>query len=322
MEQQSDTTGRNGWAIRAEQLHRHFGDVHALRGLNLEVATGTTVGFIGNNGAGKTTTLHTLLGLIPRDQGRVEVLGCDPAHDPLYVRAHVGFFAERDAPYDWMRLQTLYDLGAATYPGWDRSLCGDFCRRFGLDSRKRIRESSKGMVAKAKLIFAMAHRPRCLILDEPSAGLDPGSRQELLDMISETARSEGTTTLFSSHQLEDIEGIATHVVLIHHGRTLLSAPIEIVREQFGLLEIRRGLAAVPPAPASEVLHAVDGAAATWWLVRDRSAESVQAALSAIDPEQRTLHETTVRTVFLFLTANRVDVPNRTGRPTDASGRHC
>ena len=198
-------------AIRTIALTRRFGRVHALRGVDLHVPRGSITGFIGNNGAGKTTTIHALLGFIPPTSGRAFVLGFDSQTRGIQIRRRVGFFPERDHPYEWMRLRMLFEMGAAAYETWDRDLCARLCAQFELDPKRRIRELSKGMAAKAKLVFALAHRPECLILDEPTSGLDPASRYELLCLIRRLTVERNATALFSSHILDDVAGIATDI---------------------------------------------------------------------------------------------------------------
>jgi ABC-2 type transport system ATP-binding protein len=309
------------WCIRTHRICRQFGQTHALRGLDLRVPESSITGFVGNNGAGKTTTIHILLGFIPPHSGHAEVYGLDVKSGARQIRELVGFFPERDAPYDWMRLDILFRIGAQAYRDWDKTLCRELCTRFDLDTRKRVRELSKGMVAKAKLVFALAHRPRCLILDEPTSGLDPGSRQDLLDMLRDMTQRSGITTLLSSHQLEDIEGIATDVTLIHQGRTLLADRMEHLRHRYGLLEIRDPPHDFSAAPVGEVVHALQQRGRLYWLVRDRHAAPVQTLLAQRPNAQVALRDVSLRSIFLFMTAGRVELDDPPRSVGHASGPH-
>src|SRR5882672_8759977 len=123
-------------AIQARDLVRTFGKITALAGMNLRVEHGAAYGLIGNNGAGKTTAIHSLLGFLPPDRGEICVLGLQPGKDSIRIRQRVGFFSERDAPYDWMRVRTVFKLASLAYKGWDWSLCQKLRDRFDIDSRK------------------------------------------------------------------------------------------------------------------------------------------------------------------------------------------
>lgn len=223
--------------IEIDGLYRHFGRTRALCGLDLRVQRGAIFGLIGNNGAGKTTAIHCLLGLIPPHAGSMRILGLDPTRRRVDLLKQVGFFPERDAPYEWMKLRTLYRVGELAYDDWDRELCDDLCGRFKIDPRMKVKQLSKGMVAKAKLIYALSHHPRCLILDEPTSGLDPSARYELLEMIRALAEERQVTTVLSSHNLGDIEGIATDVGVLHEGRLIFGSEMDRASRGFELIEV-------------------------------------------------------------------------------------
>ena len=137
-------------AIETRELVRRFGKVTALDGLSLYVARGAAYGLIGNNGAGKTTVIHSLLGFLPPQRGEMRVLGLQPGKDSLRIRQRVGFFSERDEPYEWMRVRTVLKMASLAYAQWDWALCQKLRERFCLDPRKRVKELSKGMAAKLK----------------------------------------------------------------------------------------------------------------------------------------------------------------------------
>lgn len=218
-----------------QDITRRFGRIEALRGLNMVVPEGSVYGFLGNNGAGKTTAIHTLLGLIPATTGQGRVLGMDIRRQGPEIRRSVGFFAERDEPYDWMPVGLLLRMAGHTFPAWDANLAEQLRDRFDLDPRKKIKELSKGMVAKAKLVVALSHRPALLVLDEPTSGLDPNSRYDLLDTIRQQSRESGVTILFSSHNLDEVERIANHVGIVHQGVMRLETSLGHITEHFGLL---------------------------------------------------------------------------------------
>lgn len=292
-------------AIRTIALTRRFGRVHALRGVDLHVPRGSITGFIGNNGAGKTTTIHALLGFIPPTSGRAFVLGFDSQTRGIQIRRRVGFFPERDHPYEWMRLRMLFEMGAAAYETWDRDLCARLCAQFELDPKRRIRELSKGMAAKAKLVFALAHRPECLILDEPTSGLDPASRYELLCLIRRLTVERNATALFSSHILDDVAGIATDLVLIHEGRIVLAESMATVRDDLAVVEVRDG----PPEPPADLcgmlIASVRRADALFCLVRGRSNGRLEA-LARANAGRWLVRCPSLMAVLVFLTRGWVE----------------
>ncbi len=287
--------------ITIEGMYRHFGRIKALRGLDLQVRRGAIFGLIGNNGAGKTTAIHCMLGLIPPHDGSVRILGLDPIKRRVDVLRQVGFFPERDAPYEWMRLSTLFKVGELAYKDWDPKLCDDLCGRFKIDPRKKVKELSKGMVAKAKLVYAMSHRPACMVMDEPTSGLDPGARYELLEMIRVLSEERRVTTLLSSHNLGDIEGIATDVGVLHEGQLIFDSKMDRAQKGFELIDVN-----------GEAGEALDGLAASASVARrngDRAqylppkddGELFQQALAKLPDSAVSRRQLSLFELFHFLT---------------------
>ncbi len=252
-------------AIAASGLVRTFARARALDGLDLRVQRGEVFGLLGNNGAGKTTTIHILLGLIPATSGEASVLGLDPARHRLDLLQRVGFFPEADRPYEWLRVRQLCRLGELAFARWDRAAAAELCRRFDLDPEKEIKQLSKGMAAKAKLVLALAHHPELAVLDEPTGGLDPGSRHDLLTALQARAGTEGTTVLFSSHNLDDVERAASRFGIIDRGRMVFTASRDQVRR---MAVLRFPREAPPPPPPGLDLWRRTHDGAHEWLVRD------------------------------------------------------
>lgn len=204
-------------AILTRGLTKSYGPVMALRGVDLEVRPGEIFGFLGPNGAGKTTTIRCLLDLIRPDGGEVRVLGLDPRRNSVEVRARSGYLPGELSLDDNLTAEGALRLFNALRGGradWDfvRSLA----ERLNLDLKRPIRNLSRGNKQKVGLIQALMHRPELLLLDEPTAGLDPLMQQEVLRMIGE-ARAEGTTVFFSSHNIREVEVAAERVGIIREG---------------------------------------------------------------------------------------------------------
>src|SRR5205823_12797140 len=179
-------------------LSRRYGSKVALDNVSLTVPRGVVFGLAGENGAGKTTLIKHLLGLLKAQSGTVRVFGLDPVSDPVRVLSRTGYLSEqRDLPF-WMRLDELLRYTQAFYPKWDAGYAEQLRRQFGLDPAARVRNLSRGECAKAGLLLALAHRPELLLLDEPSSGLDPVVRRDILEAIIRTVAEERRRVFFSS----------------------------------------------------------------------------------------------------------------------------
>ena len=216
--------------ISASGLTRRFGTTTALEAVNLSVQRGTVHGLLGANGAGKTTFIKHVLGLLRAESGTVQVFGLDPVADPPGVLSRIGYLSEENDLPGWMRVDELMRYSRAFYPGWDDAYAEELRKAFALEPVAKIKDLSKGQKARAGLIVALAHRPELLVLDEPSSGLDPIVRRDILGAVIRTIADEGRTVLFSSHLLEEVEQVADYVTIINHGRIVLSAPLDEIKE--------------------------------------------------------------------------------------------
>ena len=213
-------------AIETAGLTKRFGDKLAVDGLDLRIPAGTVFGFIGPNGAGKSTTIKMLMGMLRKTAGDARVLGVDISDRAERIKQRIGYVPELHYMYRWMRVRDVIGFCRSLYETWNDSLCADLLKLFELDTKKRIRHLSKGMVAKLALLLAIAHEPELLILDEPTSGLDPLIREEFLDGVLRTICERQKTVLFSSHTLSDVQRLADTVGIIHEGRLLAHCPTE------------------------------------------------------------------------------------------------
>src|SRR5947208_3591163 len=211
-------------------LSRRYGSKVALDNVSLTVPRGVVFGLAGENGAGKTTLIKHLLGLLKAQSGSVRVFGLDPVSDPVGVLSRIGYLSEENDLPGWMRVDELMRYSRAFYPAWDDAYAAELRQAFALDPTAHIKNLSKGQKARAGLLIALAHRPELLVLDEPSSGLDPIVRRDILGAVIRTIAHEGRTVLFSSHLLGEVEQVADHVTMINHGRIVLSAPLATIRE--------------------------------------------------------------------------------------------
>lgn len=239
--------------IEISQVTRKFGARTALDAVSLSLPRGAVYGLVGANGAGKTTLIRHVLGLLGAQSGSVRVFGLDPVADPVRVLSRIGYLSEENDLPGWMRVDELLRYTQAFYPGWDEGYAEELRRTFALDGAAKIRTLSKGQKARAGLLIALAHRPELLVLDEPSSGLDPIVRRDIVGAVIRTVAHEGRTVLFSSHLLDEVEEVADHVTMIDHGNVVLSAPLEEIRA------LHRVQGRAPSL--DEIFHARVGAAA-------------------------------------------------------------
>ena len=239
--------------IAVSELTRRFGATTALAAVSLSLPRGAVYGLVGANGAGKTTLIKHLLGLLRAESGSVRVFGRDPVADPVGVLSRIGYLSEENDLPGWMRVDELLRYTRAFYPAWDDDYADELQLAFALDPSAKIKTLSKGQKARAGLLIALAYRPELLLLDEPSSGLDPIVRRDILGAIIRTIAGEGRTVLFSSHLLNEVEEVADHVTMINHGRIVLSAPLDAIRESHRSLNeafiAHVGSAATPAAEA-------------------------------------------------------------------------
>ena len=163
----------------------------------------------------------------------MRVFGLDPVADPVGVLSQIGYLSEQNDLPDWMRVHELIRYSRAFYPKWDDAYAEELRQQFALDNSARVKDLSRGQKARAGLLIALAHRPPLLVLDEPSSGLDPVVRRDILEAIIRTIAEEGRTVLFSSHLLDEVERVADHVTMIDHGRIVLDAPLEELKQAHG-----------------------------------------------------------------------------------------
>jgi ABC-2 type transport system ATP-binding protein len=251
--------------IEVRGLTRRFGATTALDNVSLTVPRGSVFGLVGANGAGKTTLIKHVLGLLKAELGMVRVFGRDPVADPPGVLAHIGYLSEEHDLPGWMRVGELMRYTRAFFPGWDEVYAQELRQRFELDPQAKVKNLSKGQRARAGLLVALGHHPELLVLDEPSSGLDPIVRRDILEAIIRSIAHEGRTVLFSSHLLHEVERVSDYVTMIHQGKIVFSAPLDDIKDTHRCLTLRFAEARSQPPQLSGVL-AWEGAGHEWTAV--------------------------------------------------------
>lgn len=192
----------------------------ALNDLCFDIKKGFITGFIGANGAGKTTTIRCLMDLIRAEQGEIRVFGESHENHTAEIKERIGFVYDADFYYEDLTIEKNKRILAPFYSQWDDELFYKYLRKFQLNAAKRIKHLSKGMRMKFSLVMALSHHPDFIIMDEPTAGLDPIVRRELLDMMQDLIQDEEKAIFFSTHITTDLEKIADFIVFIHNGQII------------------------------------------------------------------------------------------------------
>jgi ABC-2 type transport system ATP-binding protein len=240
--------------VRADDVWKRFGRHDALRGLNLVVPEGSAYALIGANGAGKTTTIKLLMNILGPSRGAATVMGVDTRRMSPEILAQIGYVSENQALPGRIRVGDYLDYLRPFYPSWDRALETSIRTRLQLPVERKIGELSHGMRIKVALACALPYRPKLLILDEPFSGLDPLVREEFMEGLLLDAGD--MTMLISSHELGEIENVATHVGFLDAGKMLLEESMSDLNAR--LREVRVTLerpAAVPERLPKEWLQA-------------------------------------------------------------------
>ena len=217
-----------------------------LEDIDLELPMGGIMGFIGANGAGKSTTIRILLGLVHQDRGSVRVLGHAMPMQQAVAKQEVGFVSEDMRLYKSATLAWHMAFIRSIYPGWDPAYAEGLLRRFDLKPAQKIQGLSPGQRVKAALLLVLARRPRLLILDEPTTGLDPVARHEVLGALMEVLLDERRTVLFSSQNTLDVEQISDQITFIDRGRIVDSGDKESFLDRWRRLRLDVPPGVVPP----------------------------------------------------------------------------
>lgn len=215
--------------IELRGLKKAFGPVGVLTGLDMTVEQGQVYGFLGRNGAGKSTTLRILVGILEKGSGTVELFGQPMLNQNTTLRQKIGYVAQEQNFYGWMTPTTLGAFVRGFYPNWDDALYLRLLDALELPKGRKVQTFSGGMMAKQGLALALAHRPPLLVLDEPTAGLDPVARREFLQIVRE--QKGATTVLFSSHLVDEVERAADRLGIIDEGAMHYEGSLqELVRQ--------------------------------------------------------------------------------------------
>ena len=276
--------------IEIKGLCKSYGDF-SLNNIDLTLPGGSILGLIGENGAGKTTTIKCILNLIRRDAGEITVLGHDNIREEKLAKQDIGLVLDECFFHDTLRPLDVGKILAPAYRQWDQKLFRDYLGKFGLPEKKLIKEFSRGMKMKLSLSAALAHRPKLLILDEATAGLDPVIRDEILDEFLGFIQDEDHAILMSSHITSDLEKVADYIAYIHQGEVVLSDAKDAILDSYGRVGCTAAqLEAIAP---DDVLRVRKGSFGCEALVKDRAAFARKYPMLLVE-------RTTLEDIMLFV----------------------
>jgi ABC-2 type transport system ATP-binding protein len=227
--------------LEFQQIHRAYEKgVDVLDGVSFTVEPGQVVGLVGPNGAGKTTLIRIAMGMLEPQRGEVRLFGLDPRVDPLEVKRRVGYVSEDQILPPFLRARQVIDLHRDLFPSWDDAMAEQLLGRFRIPLSAKIKTLSKGQARQVALLCAVAHRPELLLLDEPAGGLDPAARREFLETSIQLLNESGSTIVFSSHHMTDVERLADRILMLYRGTVLLDTELDQLRESYSLALVPHG----------------------------------------------------------------------------------
>jgi ABC-2 type transport system ATP-binding protein len=286
--------------IETTDLRKSYGGVQALDGVDLRVPRGAVCGLLGRNGAGKTTTIKVLLGMARPTSGQAKVFGL-AANDPnasVAIRARAAFVSEDKDLYAGMTIDELVRFTAPFYPKWRADLASAYLTTLGLRGDARVNALSRGMRTKLTLLLAFSTGAELLILDEPTSGLDPAATQEVLKILVKQAGSDGTTVLFSSHQLADVDQIADHIAIVDRGRVVVNGALDDVRASYRRIQLVFDGEAPEAAFKSPGVVAARREGRVLSVLSRSGEEGVAAEARALNPKSVEILPVTLKEIFL------------------------
>ena len=222
-------------AVEIKDLTKKY-DGFTLDNISFNVPKGSIMGFIGQNGAGKTTTIRSLLNIIKRDSGTINMLGLDNIENEIAIKERIAVVFDELPFHDVFNADQMARIFCGIYPGWDNDVYTQYLDRLQLPRKKKIGQFSKGMKMKLQIACALSHGAELLVMDEATTGLDPVVRSEILDIFLEYLQDENHSILMSSHITSDLEKIADSVTFIDRGKILISGYKDEILEQHGVIK--------------------------------------------------------------------------------------
>ena len=268
-------------AIEIKDLCKNYPGF-SLDHVNLTLPCGCIMGLVGENGAGKSTTIRLILDMIARDSGTITLLGKDNRENIRLLKEDIGVVLDEVGIPACLNPKQVGKIMANTFRNWEQAVYDSLLEKLAVPPEKPFKDFSKGMKMKLGIAIALSHRPKLLILDEATSGLDPVVRDEVLDLFSEFTREESHAVLISSHIVSDLEKICDYIAFLHRGKLLLCEEKDALKEKYGILRCSKDqLSALPPEAVigrKETAYGVEA-------IAGRDAVPAGLSLSPIDIEE-------------------------------------
>jgi len=210
----------------------------SLHDVSFSLPRGAIMGFVGENGAGKSTTIGCILNTLIKDGGSIKVFGKEMADDRVDIRNDIGVVYETNSFPEHLTATQITSAMGYIYSEWDDKLFGEYLAKFRLPKNKRIKTFSRGMTMKLAIAVALSHRPKLLILDEATSGLDPIARDEILDVFLDFVQDENHSIFLSSHITSDLEKVADYITFIHEGKIIFSEKKDVLKYHYGIMRLK------------------------------------------------------------------------------------
>lgn len=221
--------------LKIENLTKNYTDF-TLNDISFNLPKGSIMGLIGENGAGKTTTIKLILNLIKKDNGKIKIFGLDNIDDEMKIKQNIGVVLDESYFHDNLKPKDISVIMGNIYDKWDNKKFSSYIKKFNLPLDKIIKDYSKGMKMKLTIAAALSHDPQLLILDEPTGGLDPVVRSEVLDIFLDFIQDEEKSILFSTHMTSDLDKIADYITFIHDGRLVFTESNDEIINNYGIIK--------------------------------------------------------------------------------------
>ncbi len=282
--------------LRIRSLTKSFGRKSVLKDFSLTIEKGNVYGLLGRNGEGKTTLIRIIMGVLPADGGTMAYKNRPITFIDTEYKKEVGYIPEDPFFFDGMTVGRLIAFNRRFYPGWSEEIASRYLGDFGLARETKIRELSRGMKLKLELSVALAAEPEFLVLDDPTSGLDVPTRQDFLkDIIQELAAS-GTTILFSSHLVHELERVVDKLGILHGGRLVLEEDYDIVKERTKRIKLTFEIPPENPLGLSGTLierrdgRSVEAVVYPW-------AETTDGEIASLNPQHREIDTMSLEDIF-------------------------
>ena len=222
------------YALEIDQIEKKY-DNFKLEKVSFKLEEGAIMGLIGTNGSGKTTLIQIILGLLNQTSGNIKIYGHDTCKEEKITKNFCGFVLDENPFLNNLSARDNGRMFGHYYTKWNQELFLNYLKKFEVDSKKPLRKLSKGTITKFQLAFALAHDPKLIILDEPSAGLDPVFRRELIDLMYDLILTGERSILFSTHLTQELDHVADYITMLHSGKQIFSLPKDELLDTYSIV---------------------------------------------------------------------------------------